>query len=428
MTAGEYKKLFEYLEPVCGREFANNLYVAWLLSEEHGRQKVIERIQLLVNQRIGIIYKPTKSLPPPADKSRMFGDVKLADVHYPEGKFYAELKLKRQELMRHILISGMTGSGKTTLSMNLAKELNRNKVPFWVFDWKGTWRKIVGQPGFNDTLVCTIGSEKSPLKIDPFAPPPGVPLDRWIDVIIMVMQVSYFLAEGSEFILNEALYDLEPGEKLTFNALLDKVRHTAKRGREGLWNAPVKRALAKLVSARCLGRTLVSKPVHHLSSLVNHNVIFEFTDVIHMNDRIFMTCFILNYLNEYLRAQPKRNELLLGCFIEDAHNIYNKAIEDRLIQQNIMDVLLDEIREFGVCMAIITLQPSKVSSSCKANTYTKVTFNLGNGDDIQDISRCMFLDPVETKAIDLCDVGECIVKLKGRFFEPVHCKIDGLLE
>jgi hypothetical protein len=34
----------------------------------------------------------------------------------------------------------------------------------------------------------------------------------------------------------------------------------------------------------------------------------------------------------------------------------------------------------------------KLSDSINANTYTKITFNLGNGKDILDISACMMLE------------------------------------
>ena len=424
MTSAEIKKLFEALEPVMGDVMANSLYLSYLLAEGFDRQRIIEKVQVLVQQKVGIIYKPTTSLPPPADLAIMRGRFKLADVHYPPDSNYGELGLNENELLRHILISGMTGSGKTTLALNIAGQMHGNKIPFWVFDWKGTWKDRLKSQGIIDNQVFRIGAPDS-LKIDIFEPPPGVPQSRWLDIILLVMQVGYFLAEGSEYIINQGLGEFEKGQKMTLELLEYQIQKKYRRGREGIWKAPVLRALSKLTSRRCLANTLNSAaPKHRIADLIGKNIIFEFSDVVHLNDRIFMTCLLLNYLNEFLRCQPLRNELLMSCFIEDAHNIYNRAAEDRMAQQNIMDLLMDEIREFGVCMVIITLQPSKVSSSCKANTYTKISFNLGNGDDIKDIASCMFLDFEQTKSIDLCDVGECIIKLKGRFFEPVYCKIQ----
>ena len=70
-------------------------------------------------------------------------------------------------------------------------------------------------------------------------------------------------------------------------------------------------------------------------------------------------------------------------------------------------------------MIVIDHEPSKLSNSIKANTYVKMTFNLGNGKDIQDISKAMMLNDEETPYIDLLPVGSSIVKLKGRFHQPI---------
>lgn len=52
-----------------------------------------------------------------------------------------------------------------------------------------------------------------------------------------------------------------------------------------------------------------------------------------------------------------------------------------------------------------------------------MTFNLGNGIDILNISECMMLTPEEVRYIDLLKVGEAIVKLKGRVFKPLLVKL-----
>ena len=76
-------------------------------------------------------------------------------------------------------------------------------------------------------------------------------------------------------------------------------------------------------------------------------------------------------------------------------------------------------REFGEALVVIDQEPTKLSNSIKANTYTKITFNLGNGDDIQDIANCLSLTPEEREYIDLLAVGQAIVSLKGRVQRPL---------
>ena len=85
-----------------------------------------------------------------------------------------------------------------------------------------------------------------------------------------------------------------------------------------------------------------------------------------------------------------------------------------------METSLRQIREFGEAVIVIDQEPSKLSNSIKANTYTKIIFNLGNGKDIEDISRCMSLTEEEREFIDWLDVGHAIVSLKGRVKVPLH--------
>ena len=84
-----------------------------------------------------------------------------------------------------------------------------------------------------------------------------------------------------------------------------------------------------------------------------------------------------------------------------------------------METCLRQIREFGEAVIVIDQEPSKLSNSIKANTNTKICFNLGNGDDIEDVVRCMGIEDEDRDAIGRLRVGEALVAVKGRIVEPV---------
>lgn len=71
-------------------------------------------------------------------------------------------------------------------------------------------------------------------------------------------------------------------------------------------------------------------------------------------------------------------------------------------------------------MIVIDQEPTKLSNSIKANTYCKITFNLGDEKDILEVSNCMGLNKEESEYINLLDVGHAIVSMKGRVFVPLH--------
>ncbi|MBI2540739.1 MAG: hypothetical protein HYW04_13265 [Deltaproteobacteria bacterium] len=87
--------------------------------------------------------------------------------------------------------------------------------------------------------------------------------------------------------------------------------------------------------------------------------------------------------------------------------------------ETIMETSLRQIREFGEAVVVIDQEPVKLSNSIKANTYCKITFNLGNGKDILEISNCMALTMEESGYVDLLGVGQAIISLKGRTFAPL---------
>ena len=77
--------------------------------------------------------------------------------------------------------------------------------------------------------------------------------------------------------------------------------------------------------------------------------------------------------------------------IEEGHHILSRVKEDTQGIETVMETSLRQIREFGEAVIVIDQEPSKLSDSIKANTYTKIVFNLGNGKDIADMSRCLDL-------------------------------------
>jgi len=83
-----------------------------------------------------------------------------------------------------------------------------------------------------------------------------------------------------------------------------------------------------------------------------------------------------------------------------------------------IDVITDEIRDLGEALLVSDQEPSKLTHSIKANTYTKITGFLGHGGDVEDIAEAMNLNEEERDAIANLERGELFVKLAGRYTKP----------
>ena len=80
---------------------------------------------------------------------------------YPPGKSFCSFGLREDEWIKHLLIVGMSGAGKTNLTFQILRELKEKTKPFLVFDWKKNYRDLRQLPEFKDLIVFTVSRKRS---------------------------------------------------------------------------------------------------------------------------------------------------------------------------------------------------------------------------------------------------------------------------
>ncbi len=101
------------------------------------------------------------------------------------------IEIPRQDLFRHILVAGATGSGKTTRVVEILNHLNDERLSVVVFETaKRTYRTRLQRLGRPAPLVYSLGSSHEyagtrfrPLRLNPFYFEPGTSLKRHIAVL-----------------------------------------------------------------------------------------------------------------------------------------------------------------------------------------------------------------------------------------------------
>lgn len=420
----ETKKLLRKLKPVLGNK-TDGLWQSYLASSDlKSKQDDMDLLRIMADRKAKNGYEKKIILPPP-EKKQSEGEYHLGDVWYAD-KPYAEFGMREDEWIKHVLIVGMAGAGKTNTAFQILKELKKHDKPFLIFDWKKTCRDLIQLPEFKDTLIFTIGSKTSPFYFNPLIPPPNVDTKLWLGRIIDIISHAYFAGHGVEFFLRNALDELykrfkvyEGGKTYPNFRDMDKLlKKEFVKGREMLWMASVKRILASLTFPGLLGDVLNVRKQGKIQKLLEKDVILEM-DSLATSDKVFFIEALMLWIYEYRKNEARREEFKHAIIIEEAHHTLSGKKEKAQGEETIIETLLRMIREFGESIIAVDQEPNKLSDSIKANTYCKICFNLGNGKDIADISRCMSLDEEETGFIDKLNVGQAIVKLKGRFNEPV---------
>lgn len=244
--------------------------------------------------------------------------------------------------------------------------------------------------------------------------------------LVDVISHAYFVGEGVQHLLREAihhlyheyeLFDVAVG-KPVFSEVKDYVSKKALSGRMDLWKASSMRVLESLTFPNGLGSVVNTEESTDIASLLEQDVVLEL-DGLSNSDKVFLTEALVLWIYHYRKNLGKREQFQHALLIEEGHHILSNRKERVEGVETVMETALRQIREFGEAVIVIDQEPQKLSDSIKANTYTKITFNLANGKDIIDISRSMFLNDEETEYLDQLGIGQAIVKLKGRFWQPV---------
>ena len=136
----EVKSRLRQLKPFIGKK-ADRIWVRYTTADKFESRKWEQMVNLLAEKyKINPIEEEIV-LPPP-DEITAKGDIQIGRTSYFNQPPH-EFGINFHELTRHVGIFGSTGSGKTTLSKNILRELIRNKIPFIVFDWEKNYRDLV---------------------------------------------------------------------------------------------------------------------------------------------------------------------------------------------------------------------------------------------------------------------------------------------
>jgi hypothetical protein len=408
----------------CSAEFG---WLFYLSGEGDERNSAEELLDILAFQNVHIDYRKRICLDPPLP-ALCQGEYNLGTVIYPPGSPYCAFGLREDEWIKHLLIVGMTGSGKTNLSFQILSELRRKNKPALIFDWKRNYRDLVQRDEFRDMRVFTVGRDVASFHFNPLLPPPGLAPGIWLMKLVDVIKHAYFVGEGVEYLLRDSIDNIYEtcglyGGRITQAPNLYQVKaHVYSKhlqGRMSLWRASALRVLESLCFYHGLGPVLNTATQWDYEKLLQKTVVMEL-DALSDADKIFFTEAMILWLYELRKQERNREQFKHALLIEEGHHILSQAKENHEGIETIMETSLRQIREFGEAVIVIDQEPTKLSNSIKANTYCKIVFNLGNGKDKEDIARCLGLNAEEREYIDLLPVGHAIVSLKRTDTLPVH--------
>ena len=407
--------------------------------------------------------------PPAAEKSIPLGHI--IDV---QGQAVQPLAITQATLNRHVLISGMTGFGKTTTAKRLLLGARGiAKVPFLVIEpAKAEYRLLAGDKSLSGVLrVYGIGADSPlPLRLNPFEPVQGTPLGRHIDLIKEVFNSAFPMYGPMASLLEEAMieaytergWDIHTSRNHVLDGLPDdsppddddrvallptladvheKIESIVRRhGYAGEMNDNMRAALRARLKGLMIGskglalNTRRSTPAHELFA---RPAVIELRDLGMDEEKSFVMALLLCQLSEYAEArldgQPSHGRLRHLTLIEEAHRLLRAApppSNQEIAQSASLGVtkftdMLAELRAYGEGFLICDQIPTKLAVDTLKNTDVKITHHLPAADDKHAIATATNLTETQSRHLSNLGVGEAVVQ-DQEIGSSVHITVTNL--
>lgn len=363
--------------------------------------------------------------------------------------------IANSNLDKHIFITGVTGSGKTTTCQNI---LIQSNLPFLVIEPAKTEYRILKEK-YDDLLIFTLGKDTvAPFRLNPFEFFPHESITSRVDMIKASIEAAFDMEAAIPQIIESAIYECykEKGWNIatnqneiygenafddgvySFPTLEDLVKKVEEVVKNQGFDERLKNDYIGSIRARLNGLLVGSKGFMlntkrsiDFRRLLNQRVVLEIEEIRNGSEKSLVMGFVLSNVIEAIKANfiasSKKNGVRHIILIEEAHRLLSKfQVGDSPNKKQGVEVFADmlaEIRKYGECLMIADQIPNKLTPEVLKNTNTKIVHRLFAEDDKEAIANTMALEEEQKEFLSKLDAGVAIV-FSGGFNKAIATKID----
>lgn len=398
------------------------------------------------------------------DSKEMLSMGKIIDSGVVQGNDYC---IDINSLVKHSLIVGSTGCGKTTTCKTIINEVLERNIPVLIIEpakdeyvrWAVEWNREhpdkpvnIYMPGVKNLEIFGVKEGPravSPLRMNPFQPAAvqGAPIDMLTrceqltalvnaslptsDILPVIIDEAFF-TYLSEIYMNE--FTSGEMEQKDDYPKLDKVLPVARRILDGRgYSQEVANGLAAALDTRFKylvrgkrGDILNVFRSTPYSKLFNEPTVINLSKIANQKDKALMMSLLMlslyeyrisayNYDDEY-RQKAQNNDLLHLTVVEEAHNVLTRPSFDSggvgNPQQVVADLfgnMLSEIRSFGEGLMLVDQVPTRLIDDAIRNTNYKIVHRLTAKDDVDIMGAALGLRPDQQSLIPLLQQGQAVI-------------------
>ncbi len=384
-----------------------------------------------------------------------------------------EVAIAPEDLTKHALVVGVTGSGKTTTIRRLLRLAatavpGRPETPFLVIEpAKTEYRALlpsvdgVVRGALPELRIYTLGNESvAPFRLNPFefdlGPTPGgaTLLLPHIDLLKAVFNAAFILYAPMPYVLEIALHEvyedkgwvLATGENVhlsaadwtrrdaypifpTLSDLSTKVDTVTRRlGYDGEIERNVIAGLTGRIASLRVGSkgTMLDVPRGvPMADLLGRPTVLELENIGNDAEKTFLMGLILGRLYEARRLQAATGTLPRGLqhllVVEEAHRLLRRTDTDvgeesanaRAQAVEAFVNILSEIRRYGQGVIVAEQIPQKLAPDAIKNTSLKVVHRLLAEDDRAALAATMNMTNEQSRRLTTLRPGQAAVSSEG---------------
>lgn len=362
--------------------------------------------------------------------------------------------LDQKSLDKHIFVTGVTGSGKTTTCQKILIDSN---LPFLIIEPAKTEYRALAKK-YDDLMVFTLGKDSScPFRLNPFEFFEHESITSRVDMLKASIESSFEMEAAIPQIIESSIYECykDYGWNISnnknkkyknpfadgvyaFPTLKDLVNKIEVVVKEQGFDERLKNDYIGSIKARLQGLLVGSKGLMlntrrsiDFKSLLNKRVVLEFEELRSGSEKSLVMGFVLTNLMEAIKANYLEN----GRFnhitlVEEAHRLLSKYTPgDSLNKKQGVETFTDmlaEIRKYGESLIIVDQIPNKLTPEILKNTNTKIVHKIFAQDDKEAIGNTIVLNKEQKEFLSNLETGRAIVFTEG-FDKALQVQIDNII-
>lgn len=365
---------------------------------------------------------------------------------------HKQVALPLADLTKHVFVTGVTGSGKTTTCMKL---LIDSKLPFMVIEPAKTEYRALHSLDSTIEYYILGREDLTPFRLNPFELVSRKEnLAGHISTLNATLGAVFPMEAAMPYLVEEAIikaykakgWDIHSGDNFlvddpwaqdsdawpTFADMIAQLDGVIKS--KGMGKEFEEKYLGSLVgrlsnlTLGVKGRMLNTRHSLDFDQLLDKRVVIELEELKDEQDKALLMGLILTRLAECMKHRHRRTpDFRHLTLVEEAHRLLARSEPgdpgSKKLGVETFANLLAEVRKYGEGLIIADQIPNKLVSDVIKNTHTKIVHRLFSADDRNTIGDAMGLSDEQKDFLPLLQTGETIMYCGG-WHAPVWVKVQ----